>query len=168
MIVAPFAGNLLALDSIYQKWLNIDFLQKNVLDSQTKCNRTSFCCLPFHLGYPPLLSTDNPSSNDFLMLLGILDYCKEHVLHLCWPIGTMYLSQSPDPSRLPSISWAKASLVDMVSTDRFTPRQLKLSSSNHGTQCIVASLPTINKINRSTSRERLGVLASSTPSSIPS
>jgi hypothetical protein len=30
MVVAPFAGNLLALDSIYQKWSNIDFLQKIV------------------------------------------------------------------------------------------------------------------------------------------
>ena len=30
MVVSPFAGNLLALGSIYQKWSKIDFLQKIV------------------------------------------------------------------------------------------------------------------------------------------
>ena len=30
MVVSPFAGNLLALLSIYEKWSNIDFLQKAV------------------------------------------------------------------------------------------------------------------------------------------
>jgi hypothetical protein len=30
MVVSPFAGNLLTLNSIYQKWSNIGYLQKIV------------------------------------------------------------------------------------------------------------------------------------------
>jgi hypothetical protein len=40
------------------------------------------CSLPFHVGYPPLLSADDPSSNSLLVLLDNLDYCKERILRL--------------------------------------------------------------------------------------
>ena len=51
--------------------------------SLTKINdQTFFCCAQFDLGCPLLLSANDPSSNYVLMLLDVLDYCKEHVLHV--------------------------------------------------------------------------------------
>ena len=72
-----------------------------------------------------------------------------------WPISTMYLSQSPDPSRRPRTNWAKSSLVDMVSIEHLlsesqnfphqtilnassliSPKLIKLTGQPQGRDCM--------------------------------
>ena len=93
--VSPFAGNLLALGSIYQKWSDIDFFQKMV---------TLFCSLLMVI--PTILFS----------LCWVLWICLRNAVYMLrFPVGVMYLSQSADNTQSPRESWVKASLVDMVS-----------------------------------------------------
>lgn len=98
VVVSPFAGNLLTLCSVYQKWSTIPFHQQLV---------ALFCSLLMIL--PTILFS-------VCWLLWIV--LRSMHFSFRWPVNSMYHSQSPtsDPSTRPSasVSWLKASLVDMV------------------------------------------------------
>jgi len=94
MAVSPFAGNLLALASIYQKWSNVDFVQKMV---------TLFCSLLMIL--PTIL---------FSISWMFWIVARNMYFSFRWPVGSMYRGQSRDPFYESRGSWMKASLVDMV------------------------------------------------------
>jgi len=83
-----------ALGSIYQQWSKIGFVQKMV---------TLFCSI---LMITPTL----------LFLPGWLLWVIGRNMYFMfrWPVGVMYLGQSPDKQKLPTARWIKATLVDMV------------------------------------------------------
>lgn len=94
MVVSPFAGNLLAIGSIYQQWSQVGFLQKLV---------TLFCSVLMIL--PTIL---------FSLTWIFWIIARNIYFAFRWPVSSMYLGQSPDPDYQPRMSWIKASLVDMV------------------------------------------------------
>ena len=96
--VSPFAGNLLTLCSIYQKWSTVPLHQQLV---------ALFCSLLMIL--PTIL---------FSICWFLWIVARNMHFSFRWPVSDMYLSQSPTsdyPSIRPSVNWLKASLVDMVS-----------------------------------------------------
>ena len=97
VVVSPFAGNLLTLCSVYQKWTTVPLHQQLV---------TLICSLLMIL--PTVLFS-------VCWLLWIVT--RNMHFSSRWPVSDMYLSQSPTsgyPSTRPSVNWLKASLVDMV------------------------------------------------------
>jgi len=94
MVVSPFAGNLLALGSIYQNWAKIHFFQKIV---------TIFCSLLMII--PTIL---------FSLCWALWIIARNMYFVFQRPVGSLYHAQSPDPQDSPRRNWIKATLVDMV------------------------------------------------------
>jgi len=95
MVVSPFAGNLLALGSIFQKWSDINLFQKMV---------TLFCSLIMII--PTVL---------FLPVWILWVIARIMYFMVRWPVGVMYLGQfaAHEPHNT-NAYWIKATLVDMV------------------------------------------------------
>ena len=146
MVVSPFAGNLLTLNSIYQKWSNIGYIQKIVRHASLDVIPSKLTCLSHKKYNRPFLPLRNsiyvtlfcsllmiPAAIMFSCCWMFWIIARNMFFRYRWPTGAMYLSQSPNPSRQPHTNWTKASLVDMVSIVAFTRRKRKLSSSHHDT-----------------------------------
>ena len=73
---------MLNLPKVVESWLPPENCHLTDPSHQKKNNQTFFCCAQFDLGCHLLLSVNDPSSNYVLMLLDVLGYCKEHVLHV--------------------------------------------------------------------------------------
>jgi hypothetical protein len=94
MVVSPFAGNLLALGSIYEKWSNIDTFQKIVrslkIDFCLSLNASYKKLVHYHLtpsvvlafynkGCRLLLPAYDFSNYSLLRLLAVLDCSQKRV-----------------------------------------------------------------------------------------
>lgn len=96
VVISPFAGNLLTLCSIYQKWSTVPLSQQLV----------ALICSLFMILPTVLFSV--------CWLLWIV--ARNLYFSFLWPVSDMYLSQTPTsyPSTRPRVNWLKASLVDIV------------------------------------------------------